>query len=254
MFPKQAMAVLLATVLPAGFASAQSKQSVALPETEQKACALLAFGKELRDALTTSDVAHIALLANYPLRINDEGGSFYIHDAGSLYGHFREIFTPTVRNAILKQQLDEDCGAYKVVYGFGEAVVNLYELGYRISSINTSTNAPSKRLVGRVEFVCRTKERRMVVDNEAKDNRPRLRAWNTAKSLTQEPDMELKGGKEEIEGTFPCTHSVWTFKSGATEITLSELGCYPDSNQPPGEALGQVAQHTGKQESWSWCY
>ncbi len=95
----------------------------------------------------------------------------------------------------------------------------------------------------------------MVVDNQANHSRPRLRAWNTGKQLTQKPDMELTDGKKEIQGTYPCTHSVWTFQSGATEFELSERGCYPDSNQPPADALGQFAKHRDQQdEFWSWCY
>lgn len=246
--------VIFATLLLVGLAAAQSQPPSS--GTEQKSCALLAFDKELRDALSTSDISRIALLVEYPLRINDSRGSWYIHDAASLDGHFSDIFTTTVKKVILRQHLDdENCGAYTVVYGLGEAVANLYERGYRISSINTSTtDAQQKSLLGHVEFACRTDASRMVIDSQA-DGNQRLRAWDTGKLLTQKPDFEITGGKKEIEGTGGCAHAVWTFQSGESKFSLSEGGCYPDSNQPPSDAHGQFGKKTGaKDESWSWCY
>jgi hypothetical protein len=137
--------VLFATLLLVGLATAQSKPIDTSSGTEQKPCALLIFDKELRGALGTADVARIALLVEYPLRVNDEGGSFYIHDAASLHGHFGEIFTPKVRKAIVGHPLEaEQCGAYTVRYRNGEVWVNLYERSYRISSINVATNEPRR--------------------------------------------------------------------------------------------------------------
>ena len=94
----------------------------------------------------------------------------------------------------------------------------------------------------------------MVVDNQTTGSL-RLRAWNKGSLLTQTPDMEITGGKKEVQGTGPCTHAVWSFQAGATKYLLSERrACYPDSNEPPLDALGQFTRHTSQQdESWSWC-
>jgi hypothetical protein len=249
--------VLFATLLLVGLATAQSKPIDTSSGTEQKPCALLIFDKELRGALGTADVARIALLVEYPLRVNDEGGSFYIHDAASLHGHFGEIFTPKVRKAIVGHPLEaEQCGAYTVRYRNGEVWVNLYERSYRISSINVATkDAKPMSLVGRVEFACRTDASRIVLDSQPNGSQ-RLRAWNTGRSLTQSPDLEITGGKKELEGAGPCSHAVWTFESGTTEFVLSEgRACYPDSNEPPADAVGQFTKHTGqKDDSSSWCH
>lgn len=95
--------LILVLLIFATSAVAQSSPAPAVSQgSEQKTCALLGFEKELRDAVSKEDVGRIALLADYPLRVNDGRGSFYIHDPASLFGHFREIFTPTVRNAILR--------------------------------------------------------------------------------------------------------------------------------------------------------
>lgn len=214
---------------------------------------MLKFDNELRDAITTADVARIALLVEYPLRVNDGAGSFYIHDPASLQGHFGEIFTPAVRKAILQQHVDaEDCGEYTMMYGSGNVWVTLYERGYRISSINASTRREQSKAL--VEFACRTDVSRMVVDSQASGS-SRLRGWNIGRLLTQKPDIELIGGKKEIEGTGSCTHAVWTFRSGATEFHLSEgRACYPDSNEPPADALGQFSKHTGQNDESRWCY
>lgn len=247
---------VLATLLFVGFASGYSQQPISSSRGEQKSCAILTFDKELREAIASGDVARIALLVDYPLRVNDDGGGFYIDDARSLSGHFDNVFTPTVRKAILTQEVDAQyCGAYKLIYGLGEAVVNLYGRGYRVGSINISTtNALPKNLVGRVEFACRTDVSRMVIDNQ-RNGGLRLRVWKIGTLLAQKPDKEITGGKKKIEGTSPCTHAVWSFQSDGVEFELSEIGCYPDSNQPPAGALGQFAKSSGqKDESWSWCY
>lgn len=238
-------------------AFAQPPQQANLPpKNEQKSCALIVFDNELRDAIRSNDVARIALLADYPLRINDEKGSFYIHDAASLQSRYKEIFTPAVQRAILQQPAGPDaCGTYTFGYGNGEVWVNQYARGYAISSINILTGkARQKNLANRVEFVCRTDVNRIVVDTQT-DGTLRLRAWNKETLLWQAPDTEIKDGKKTIEGTGVCVHSVWTFSSGTTEFELSGGGaCYPDSNEPPPDALGQFVKRSGNRIEGQWCF
>jgi hypothetical protein len=50
----------------------------------------LAFDRELCSALSKQDGGVIALLVNFPLRVNDERGSFYLKDPASLQGRFQE--------------------------------------------------------------------------------------------------------------------------------------------------------------------
>jgi hypothetical protein len=66
----------------------------------------VAFDRELRSSLSRQDAAVMALLVKYPLRINDDRGSYYLDDVESLQSRFQEIFPRAVRDAVLKQGPD----------------------------------------------------------------------------------------------------------------------------------------------------
>ena len=149
---------------------------------------------ELRDALTMVDVSHMALLVEYPLRVNDEGGFISM-----MQGHYMgTFFTPAVRKAILRQKLDNgDCGVYKVVYGFGEAVVELYERGYRIRGHLQFCQASPRSPFGRCPSLCAARmgvEWWLTIRLTTAAHACVLGI--TGKQLTQKPDMELTDGKK----------------------------------------------------------
>ena len=65
--------------------------------------------------------------------------------------------------------------------------------------------------------------------------------------------MGITGADAKGEGTWPCTHWIWTFKKGRAEFEVSEIGC--TESTPPKGAVGQLTVSvagTVKQE-W-WCY
>jgi hypothetical protein len=48
---------------------------------------------------------------------------------------------------------------------------------------------------------------------------------------------------------------VWSFGNRETQFVVSGLGCFPDSNQPPPTATGQLSISDGKkQDAWWWCF
>jgi hypothetical protein len=224
----------------------------------------LAFDSELRFALSRQDVGALALLVEFPFRVNDSRGSWYVHDADSLGARFQQIFPPAVRAAVLNAPAETSlfCTFAGISYGKGTVWVNLFEDAaegkpkiqrYLVEAVNLPEPVSSKpAATGSVEFVCHTDKHRVIVDI-GPGGGPHYRAWNIPRALTEKPDLEIPKGEKTVEGTGPCSHDIWTFMSGTTKFTLSKLGCFPDSNQPPRGARGQLVV-SAKDEVWWWCY
>jgi hypothetical protein len=223
--------------------------------TETKS--FLAFDRELREAIAKQDTTALSFLVQFPLRINSEWGAYSLDDPDALRSHFQEVFPVQIRNAILRQKLDSIfCRDEGVMYGNGDIWVNPSKLGYAIEVVNLEVaenrkNNPSER---KIDFICQTDSSRIVIDADAKQV-PRYRAWNKPHSVTGDPDLKIDNGKSEVEGTGGCSHKVWTFKAGSTTYTTEELGCFPDSNEPPKRAVGMfTVQAEDKHEVFGWCY
>jgi hypothetical protein len=216
----------------------------------------LGFDRELRYALSKQDAGIMALLVKYPFRINDDHGSYYLEDAGSLQARFSEIFTPAVRDTILKQRPETvSCVATGIMYGDGVIWVNSTGQRYAIETVNLpSESRPQKSATGELKFVCNADKHRVIVDLGA-NGVPRYRAWNKPHPLTDEPDIEIPKGKWKSEGSGLCSHSLWTFASGAATFTVGELeACYEDSHQPPADAKGTLdVSIPGKPIVTWWC-
>lgn len=205
-----------------------------------EAKAFLQFDSELRDALSVQDAGKIALLVSFPLRVNSDRGSYYIEDAQSLQGWFAETFPPAVLKVVLGNRAERiSCVEGGILYGNGELRVNFEKKGFGIVSIDVSRfsryRQPQKP--GTVQFACQTAKTRAIVDT-ARDGSPRYRAWNKPRTLDDKPDIEIAKGTASVEGTDGCTHMVWTFADATTKVDIEELGCMPDSNQPPHGAVG----------------
>lgn len=222
------------------------------------------FDRELRDALVKQDAAATALLVRFPLRVNGRLGSWYVNDSRSLQLRFREIFPVPVRTAVLNQQPDKvSCNYRGIMYGSGTVWVNpQVDKGptsgtgerYLVEAINlpeasTPVKGPQR---GSVEFTCETTKHRVIVDIGTA-GQSRYRAWNKPRPLTERPDLEIVKGSKTSEGTGPCSYSLWTFTTGETKFIVQELGCYPDSNQPPKGAKGRLDVEGKTQATW-WCY
>jgi hypothetical protein len=217
----------------------------------KKTCDLALFSRELDAAMKEGDAGKIGLMVSYPLRVNDERGSYYIKDAASLQGRFADIFTPAVRNAITTQQLDpSNCDPAQFMYGRGDVWVASTDQGYAITAINVPGGKEHTGAVGRLEFACRTDSYRIIVD-VGPGGEPRFREWNMGHPLIQKPDTELLHGKAGVEGTGSCSYRVWSFNDGDKRLSVEGLGCFSDRKPPPSTATGQFVAATG---ATSWCF
>ncbi|HEX3747930.1 MAG TPA: hypothetical protein VHW09_28545 [Bryobacteraceae bacterium] len=219
----------------------------------------LTFDREFRAALTQQDAGIMALLVEYPLRINDGRGSWHIEDAGSLQRRFQQIFPPALRSAVLATKTDAlSCLAAGVMYANGTVWVNRIASGgkspgprYLVESINQADGPETPR---NVRISCQTARHRIVVDNGA-DGLVRYRDWDTPLSLLEKPSLEIAGGKETSEGTGACRHWIWTFANGSAAIVLQTIGCYEESSGPPSGAHGQlIVSVKGRPDDLSWCF
>jgi hypothetical protein len=66
----------------------------------EEGCALLA---KLQGAVRANDVEALSQLVEYPLRVYEAGRSSDVSDLDGLRRSYASIFTPQVRNAVLKQ-------------------------------------------------------------------------------------------------------------------------------------------------------
>lgn len=213
-------------------------------------CVFASFNEELNAAMKELDGGKTALLVAYPLRVNDPRGTYFIRDAGSLQGHFSEIFPPAIREAIATQEIDSSaCKPDRFMYGNGDVWVTLTGQGYAIEAVNVP-GGDNRNTDGRVQFTCRTNGYRIIIDLGTSGTL-RFRAWQSGRSLMQKPDTELRDGKQSMEGTGVCAYPIWTFNDSGKRVSVEGLGCFGDSNSPPPMATGQFTATTGET---SWCF
>lgn len=101
------------------------------------------------------------------------------------------------------------------------------------------------------KFVCKT-EKHTVVISLVSDVYQYV-AWNKPKSIKEKPDMVVSNGKETIEGTGPCTNTLWTFTKGNVQYVVSTPAACTESQSPPN-ATGtlDVLINEELKKSW-WC-
>jgi hypothetical protein len=222
---------------------------------EKDATKFLMFDHDLREAIEKMDAGKLALLVDFPLRIDDDHGAIFIHDAASLQGHLELAFPPAIRQAVLSSTRDEiGCNYAGIDYGDGRVWVNVTDRGFFLMTVNLP---PDKSIQTQesnaVRLACHTKHMRILIDSTK--GAARYRSWSFARSLSSAPDMELGDGTESVEGTGPCAHSVWTFKDSITQITLEAPGCYED-NAPPRGAQAELSISGGATAATApeWCF
>jgi len=84
--------------------ASSAKQALA---DEPDDAAYAAFVTRLQAAIRANDRTAVAKLISYPLRVNSNGASRFYANARSVERDFDRIFTPGVRQAILKQRPDK---------------------------------------------------------------------------------------------------------------------------------------------------
>lgn len=212
------------------------------------------FDSALRSALKRGDVAALAFLVKFPLRVNTNKGTLLIPDAASLGGHYDEIFSPALRDRVLTT----GSGDYICRYDEG--------LGYKAGSIWTSTDGHRFRLdavntpdppgepdTPGLVYTCETKTHRISIE-DLTNGKYRYRSWNKPKELGERPDVEISDGTFHFEGTGICSVGVYSFGKGNVEYTVGQgLGC-TDGTEPK-EATGDLhVTVAGKTVTETWCF
>jgi hypothetical protein len=130
------LAAVLLLLTPAAFSQTvdlgEDCNLVSIGATDTKG--FLAFDRELRDALSRQDAAAMALLVKHPLRVNSNRGTYDISDPRTLQLRFHEIFSHSVRDAVLKQRPETVfCNMSGIMYGDGTVWVDLEGERYRVT-------------------------------------------------------------------------------------------------------------------------
>lgn len=219
----------------------------------------LRFHTELRTAIARRDMAAMALLVRFPLRINfSDGSTISLDNVKALQTRFAETFPASVKVAILDQTLNNiTCSYQGIMYGRGHVWVEPVDTRgkgrYRVIAINVpaaGSHRPASN-VGGLEFVCDTESYRIVIDTNSL-GRLRYRSWNQPRAVTDKPDLEIVPGTESGEGSGGCARRIWKFQKGATEFNVGELGC-TDGSEPKG-TTGELEVLSGDQvQQRSWC-
>lgn len=88
------------------------------------------------------------------------------------------------------------------------------------------------------EFVCETPRHHIVIDGLDRTGY-RYRAWSKPKTASARPDVELRNGSDDLQGTGSCMATQYTFHSGNVTYLISDnVGCTAD--YPPANAIGRV--------------
>ncbi len=214
----------------------------------------LEFDREFRYALSNQNAGLMALLVKPSLQVSDDRRYFYVQDAQSLQLRFQEVFTPAVRDKVLKQRPETlSCVANGVMYGDGVVWVNYTGQRYVIAAVNVPASSHAPKSPERiVEFVCDADKHRVIVD-AVSGGAPRYRAWTKPHSLTEKPDLEIAGGKREFQGSGVCAYTIWSFTSGGTEFDVDEpQACYEESHPPPADSTGMLEVSVPGKPTVSW--
>lgn len=168
---------------------------------------------------------------------------------------YDQIFAPRLVANVLRGSHQHVCNGTGTAYGSGEIWIRLSEGGLGIYVVNTADHK-TKKLPSPNVVSCRTASSRSLVDHVDGDVL-RYRSWKNSSSLFDKPDLEIRGGAEKREGTQGCAYTYWKFQNSALEVTVSQLGCFPDSNQPPVKATGDLSLkvlQSRTSETTEWCF
>jgi hypothetical protein len=208
----------------------------------------------LVDALKREDSLAMALLVEFPLRVNLENGkasaSITVEDATTLRSRFDEIFPGWLRMAVIKSGPDDDVDNSQGI-GIYNGSIWLQEFGagsagiaprMRVHVVNVHRDGDARPDQRR--FVCATAQLHIAIDYrfDGDKNPSTYRAWKKPHFPPLAADKTLQG-QADIQGSGGCSHTLWRFSDGDTAITVSEPGCGQD---PPPEGLkAQIAIQRG---------
>lgn len=209
------------------------------------------FASDLKLALQRADPAAVALLTQFPLRVNLPGSTrIGIENASTLQSRFAEVFTPALRKRVLESamQAPERLGgeSFMLADGLLWAEIVEHEHGPRFRLIVVNVPGEKATTWPQLKMVCETPKHRIIIE-QISDEQSRYRSWNLPRALTETPDLELTGVSSH-EGSGPCVHPIHTFERGDTRIFVSEGGCrkhhWPE-NSVTVELKGELAAEWG---------
>jgi hypothetical protein len=219
-----------------------------------------AFFTTLQRNVVNGDRRAVCALIEYPLR--QSTGS--IRSARVCQSHYLKIFTKDVVDAVASQRFDQ------LLVNSGGIMVGLGQVWFsglcrddgcrrveiRIIGINNAHDikeAASPRK-GHVLFSCRADGQSIQVSADGSGG-VMCRAWRSGRSFSTPPDLQIPRGTQTVEGSSGCVHRIWSFSDRAVTYSLSELGCFPDSNPPPKGATGQfILNPDTSREKVLWCF
>ncbi len=187
----------------------------------------LRFDSALKQASSRGDAAALALLVDFPLRVNAGHGSvLQLANRAALEAHFQAVFSNKITQAIAAQKPEQVwCnGEGQMMYGDGALWIRSVKVGarteLRVATINAEV-APSAAATTQSApaWVCNAEHLRAVVDDDANGN-ARYRVWNKPHAPPNKADLELEG-QADLDGHGTCATRVWHFHNGTTQYTAS---------------------------------
>ena len=236
-------------------------QDAGLSECPQDSMQFASFEHDLKLVLSKPDPSAMALLVGYPLRVNDKSrGTILVESADAIVARFQEVFPSEVRASVIneKRNAAARCGGTGIMYGSGTVWVSVVGKGlashYAVTTVNMPGNKAQAARGPKIEFICHADQQRVVIESDAKGVL-RYQAWNKQRSVTERPDRVVTPGALRYEGSGVCAYPVWEFGSGNTSFSVSGLGCYSASTQPPDGARGALKITVeGSESVHSWCF
>jgi hypothetical protein len=217
------------------------------------------FYRDLKSALARHDAAAMALLVDFPLHLNHTDGSeTALANARALEVHFDDAFPPDLRRLIAREpeanliRVGTDLGLVNGTV-WATIVGSTGARRYRVTQVNPEAGQNAAPAAG-LQAVCETAKHRVVID-AAPDGGGGLRnrVWNKPHFPPGAPDLEVTGGRVTSAGSDNCVHDIWTFGSGDTEYTLTEMRCDSGSMPEDARATLEVATKAQVKQSW-WCF
>lgn len=211
------------------------------------------FDTQLRAALRQKNVAALAFLVKFPLRVNSPRGTLLIPDAQSLEGHFAEIFTPAVVERVLATERDDYICRYDEGLGYLNGVIWVSTNGkkFGLDAINGGGSAAAE--APKVQYTCETKTHRIAI-TMLKGDTLRYQSWNKSKPVTGPADVDLLNGTMHYEGTGVCAYAVYAFTKGEVRYEVEKgIGCSDGTD--PAKATGHLNVFiSDKQVTDAWCF
>jgi hypothetical protein len=197
------------------------------------------FLAQLRSDLAAKRRAAVCGAIIFPLR----RWSGDIADRNECVRRYDEIFTTDVVQTIAKPQSDKtivtfegvafDDGKIWIVKRCGDSGCK-EDLGLQTINNDRELAEISNPPAGHLFVNCQVLGTRVQVA-AAGGNAYVLRTWEGKPE--GKPDLAIGGGTADVEGTGACSHTIWTFHHKGVVVSVSELGCSPDSNPPAKNAV-----------------